>query len=93
MSAEPTARLTVTVRGRVQGVGFRYWVRSVAGDLGLRGSAVNEHNGDVVVVVEGTRRACDDLLAALRSDRPPGWVGAVVERWESPTGVTGFRVG
>lgn len=87
------ARLSVTVRGRVQGVGFRYWVRSVAGDLGLRGSAVNAADGDVEIDVEGPREGCEQLLAALRSDRPPGWVGAVIERWGAPAGVRGFRVG
>ncbi len=90
-------RLAVTVRGRVQGVGFRYWVRGLAAELGLRGSAVNLPGGDVQIVVEGPRPSCERLLAALRSDgprdRPPGLVLAVVEQWAPATGLTGFRVG
>src|SRR5205823_11925978 len=40
-------RLTALVRGRVQGVGFRWWAGSVARQLGLRGWAVNLDDGRV----------------------------------------------
>ena len=85
-------RLTVLVRGRVQGVGFRYWVRALADDLGLRGTASNLVDGSVEVVVEGARASCAALLDALRSDRPPGWVGALSPTWSAAAGLTGFRV-
>ena len=81
------------MRGRVQGVGFRYWVRAVADDLGLRGSATNLPDGRVEIVAEGTPTACSALLDALRSDRPPGWVGEIVETWSEPGGLPNvFRV-
>lgn len=85
-------RLTAVVSGRVQGVGFRYWVRRHAEALGLTGTATNLPNGDVEVVAEGSRDACARLLAALRSDDPPGFVGRVSERWTAGTGeYAGFR--
>jgi len=88
------ARLSAWVRGRVQGVGFRYWVRSRARDLGLHGSAVNLLDGRVAVVVEGPRAACEALLAALGSDDAPGYVGAIVHSWDEPVGEPdGFRLG
>ena len=85
-------RLVMVVRGRVQGVGFRYWVRAIATDLGLRGSATNLPDGRVEVVVEGTRAACEQLLAAVGSDRAPGWVGALSSQWSEAQAMTGFRV-
>lgn len=84
-------RLTAWVAGRVQGVGFRWWTRSRALELGLVGTANNLADGRVEVVVEGPRERCELLLAALRSGRSPGWVDSVAERWSSPRGgLSGF---
>lgn len=77
------SRLTAWVRGRVQGVGFRWWVRSQALELGLTGSASNLDDGRVEVVVEGSRSACEELLDRLRSGRGPGRVTGVAERWST----------
>ena len=87
------ARLTALVSGRVQGVGFRYWVRDVARELALTGSATNLMDGRVEVVAEGSRADCERLLAVLRGDRTPGYVRDVTASWSEPTGETsGFRV-
>ena len=86
------ARLTAWVHGHVQGVGFRWWVRARALELGLVGSAANLEDGRVAVVAEGPRNRCEELLAALRGPGTPGRVRTVVERWGSPRGsVTGFQ--
>jgi acylphosphatase len=58
-------RLTAWVEGRVQGVGFRWWVRSRALELGLSGFAENLADGRVKVVAEGPEDRCQDLLALL----------------------------
>jgi len=58
-------RLTAWVEGRVQGVGFRWWVRSRALELGLAGFAENLADGRVKVVAEGASGPCEDLLALL----------------------------
>jgi len=58
-------RLTAWVEGRVQGVGFRWWVRSRALELGLVGFAENMADGRVKVVAEGASSPCQDLLALL----------------------------
>ena len=83
-------RLNAWVGGRVQGVGFRWWTRARARELGLSGSASNLEDGRVEVVAEGRRADCETLLAALRSPGTPGRVHGVVERWGEPRGVTGF---
>ena len=79
------ARL-IEVSGTVQGVGFRWWTRRTALELGLAGYASNLRDGRVEVVAEGSRADCARLLAALRSGATPGWVDAVVERWSVATG-------
>jgi acylphosphatase len=84
-------RLTAWVRGVVQGVGFRWWVRARALELGLVGSATNLRDGRVEVVAEGARADCERLLARLRGPDAPGRVSGVTERWsESRGGLRGF---
>lgn len=79
---EPAARLEATVRGRVQGVGFRYHVLRHARDLGVRGWVANERDGSVRCVAEGPRAALEALLATLEA----GPAGALVERVERAWG-------
>lgn len=89
--AGPPARLTAWVSGRVQGVGFRWWTRSRALELGLVGKASNLDDGRVEVVAEGPREACEALLAHLRGGATPGRVTGVTERWSDPRGgLSGF---
>ena len=75
MRQDGLARLEATVRGRVQGVGFRYFVVRRALDLGVVGWVANEPDGSVQVVAEGSTAALDSLEAGLRV----GPMGAVVE--------------
>lgn len=69
-------RLEASVRGRVQGVGFRYFVLRLANDLDLTGWVSNEYDGSVRTVAEGPEAAIDRFEAALRE----GPVGAFVEQ-------------
>ena len=79
-------RLTAFVKGRVQGVGFRWWTRARALELGLRGSATNLDDGRVEVVAEGPRERCEALLDLLRGGGAPGRVEFVAERWGTARG-------
>ena len=84
-------RLTAWVHGRVQGVGFRWWTRCRALELGLSGHAANLSDGRVEIVVEGSQDACVKLLDALRSGSAPGQVRQVHERFaDARGGLTGF---
>jgi acylphosphatase len=88
------ARLSAWVQGRVQGVGYRYWIRGLARDLGLRGSATNLPDGRVAIVAQGPRDACQALLDAMDSAAAPGFVGDVLHFWDEPSGEPNdFRVG
>ncbi|EHI10780.1 acylphosphatase [Mycolicibacterium thermoresistibile] len=81
---EPEVRLTAWVHGHVQGVGFRWWTRSRALELGLTGYAANKPDGRVQVVAQGPRSACEQLLALLRGGQTPGRVDTVVADWTEP---------
>ncbi|HEY4023422.1 MAG TPA: acylphosphatase [Pseudonocardiaceae bacterium] len=85
-------RLTAWVHGEVQGVGFRWWARARALELGLAGSASNLSDGRVEVIAEGPRADCARLLVLLRGGATPGRVSLVAERWSSAKGgLHGFR--
>jgi acylphosphatase len=78
MSTDPgtvPVRLEATVRGRVQGVGFRYYVVRRATALGLTGWVANQPDGSVRCVAEGSTSAIDELETVLRR----GPMGAVVD--------------
>jgi DNA ligase D-like protein (predicted 3'-phosphoesterase) len=68
----------VTVRGSVQGIGFRYETVKRAGELGVLGWVRNEDDGTVVVQAEGPDEAVDALLEWLGE----GPRGAAVEEVE-----------
>ena len=88
-------RLTAHVHGNVQGVGFRWWTRSRALELGLAGYAKNLDDGRVEVVAEGAREGVDKFLRLLREQPStagrPGRVDTVVERCSEPKGARGFE--
>ncbi|MDT0321212.1 acylphosphatase [Streptomyces millisiae] len=84
--AEPV-RMTAWVRGLVQGVGFRWYTRAAALEIGeLRGFALNLADGRVQVVAEGPRERCERLLGWLREGDTPGRVDGVTEIWDTPRG-------
>jgi acylphosphatase len=65
MSTKTVRRYLIS--GRVQGVGFRYFVQSEAARLGIRGWTRNLDDGRVEVHAEGTSDALSDFEARLRT--------------------------
>jgi hydrogenase maturation protein HypF len=63
------ARLRITIRGTVQGVGFRPFVYRLATDLDLAGWVSNSSEG-VFIEAEGEKSALDKFLIRLNQDRP-----------------------
>jgi acylphosphatase len=85
-------RLEAVVSGEVQAVGFRYWTRLQAEQLGLVGTAVNRDDGSVDIVAEGPEPALQELLRRLRSGSTPGRVAGVDAVVTAASGgLTGFR--
>ena len=69
------------VKGRVQGVGFRWFVHREASEIGLRGWVRNTEEGDVEVVASGTAEALDDLRASLRRGPRGSRVDRIIEHY------------
>lgn len=67
------------VRGRVQGVGFRWFVHREAAEIGLRGWVRNTDNGEVEIVVSGEPEDIADLRTELHKGSRGSRVDAVVE--------------
>jgi acylphosphatase len=82
--SDPDVRLTAWVHGNVQGVGFRWWTRRRALELGLTGYAANQADGRVLVVAQGTRGGGEKLLQLLQGGTTPGRVDKVVYEWSQP---------
>ena len=83
------ARLDATVRGRVQGVGFRYHVLRAGMDLDLRGWVANEADGSVRTVAEGPRSDLEQLLETLHDGPPAAIVDRVIVAWAPAVGDLG----
>jgi acylphosphatase len=81
------ARLSITVYGRVQGVYFRYFVRNVARNLGLKGYVRNLASGDAVEIkAEGQKPQLDELMEQLKVGPPGARVKRVEIDWSGYTG-------
>jgi acylphosphatase len=89
---EDLVRARIRVTGVVQGVGFRYFVRSTAVGLGIGGYVRNRPDGSVEVVAEGDRHAMSAFLGELRvGPRHASIAGADVEWLEPRKDFTGFE--
>ena len=88
-------RAVITVDGYVQGVGFRWWVTSVARELGLTGRAENLLDGRVKVDAQGESEALGKLIRALteqptRTGRPGRVTGHDIEWVSAESSRKGF---
>lgn len=79
-------RLEAVIHGRVQGVGFRYFVSRAADRLGLVGWVANEAGGRVRCIAEGPVEGLELLLDELRAGPPGAIVDRVDASWTSPIG-------
>ncbi len=62
----------ITLRGKVQNVGYRLFLLNQASTLGLRGFFAANVGEDLVVAVEGEPEEVEEFLEFVRSERPPG---------------------
>ncbi len=80
------ALLRMTVSGRVQGVGFRYYVVECAQNLGINGWVRNTWDGKVELAAEGPRPDLEFLRERVRQGPPASFVTDVQESWEPADG-------
>ena len=79
MSSSPS--LHVIVKGRVQGVGYRYFAQDAAQDLGLTGWVRNLPNGDVEAEAAGPHADIETWLDRLRQGPPLARVDDIQMDW------------
>jgi acylphosphatase len=89
-------RATIFVSGQVQGVGFRWWTRARARELGLVGFARNRADGRVEICAQGALEAIERLRELIDEEpsttRRPGYVQeCVVQGGDVRHGLSGFR--
>lgn len=92
-SEKPIQARRYLVRGRVQGVGFRWFVEREAHILGVAGWVRNNHDGSVEVLAQGTRDQLSGLHSRLRAGPRAARVDAVEVSNEDPvSGLASFRI-
>lgn len=68
----------LTIRGRVQGVGFRWFTQREADRLGVKGYVRNQPNGDVEIEVEGDERVIHEFVERVQKGPPFSRVTEVI---------------
>ena len=90
--ASQRARLKLTVRGAVQGVGFRPFVFRLAAELGLAGWVNNSSQG-VFIEVEGSHPALEQFLLRLEQEKPPrSFIQSLEASWLDAIGFKNFEI-
>lgn len=79
-------RLHVIINGRVQGVGFRYFVYDNARASGIKGWVRNRWDGSVEALLEGSRPVLDRLLGVIRRGPRSAMVTGIDPHWDDATG-------
>ena len=86
-SGRPTVqRLHALVRGRVQGVSFRYYTVLEATRLGLVGWVRNNPDGSVEMIIEGNSSVLRDFIDFLHVGSPHSNVSEVTATWHEASG-------
>ncbi len=80
------------IKGRVQGVGFRFFVQNKAMTLGVTGWARNLDDGRVEVYAVGAPDRLSDLAAALHKGPRMADVRSIEEHDEAPEHLTSFGI-
>jgi acylphosphatase len=90
---KPPTAVRLRIRGRVQGVGFRWFVCREARELGLSGRVKNLPDGSVEVLASGNPETLAKLRERLRQGPPSGRVEGIEEQeLASVPGWEGFEI-
>ena len=64
--SEEILKVNLTISGKVQGVGFRYFVLRQAQKLGINGWVSNKSNGDVEALAQGEKADLEQFIAKVK---------------------------
>ncbi len=93
MDNDSLKRIHIIVEGRVQGVGFRYFVLENANLLDVTGWVRNLRDGSVEITAEGSVNSLNELLAIVRRGSPSSFVSDTKTDWSTFTDeFTNFRI-
>jgi len=88
----PLQRLRLTIRGAVQGVGFRPFIYRLATELGLNGWVSNTSRG-VFIEVEGARAQLESFLLRVEREKPAiSFIQSLESSFSDPAGYVGFEI-
>ena len=86
-------RLHLFYSGRVQGVGFRYTVKSVATGFDVTGTVKNLPDGRVELITEGDQSELEAFQKAVQDSEVGGFIRNEEVTWNDPTGeFRGFEI-
>ena len=92
-ASQQPSRVWLRIRGRVQGVGFRFSALDEAQRLGLTGWVRNTPDGDVEVIAEGKAQPLQRFVSWCHAGPPGALVRHLEERWLPHTGeFDSFRI-
>jgi acylphosphatase len=84
--------LRLTIKGRVQGVGFRWFAKKVADNLGLPGTVSNLESGDVEICTQGDFYRLSLFSEAMRKGPTGAEVQSLDIKKTEEKDLDGFRV-
>lgn len=88
----PLTASRFNIRGRVQGVGYRYYAQTAAAKLGISGYARNDEDGSVDVYAVGTEAQLTEFAGMLRTGPKYSDVRSVDRREAAVEKHAGFRI-
>lgn len=80
------------ISGRVQGVGFRWFIKKIAETLDIKGYVMNLPNGDVEIWAECTEKSHDKLKYFILKGNGISFVENIKEEFVPPNGYTYFYI-
>jgi acylphosphatase len=86
MAKDKEVRAKFTIRGTVQGVGFRYFILQKAQESRLKGYTQNLPNGELEVIVEGEKMFIEDFEKTLQKGPSKAKVKEVAATWSESQG-------
>ncbi|UTC78855.1 acylphosphatase [Treponema sp. OMZ 799] len=92
MNKENLIALHIIVKGRVQGVGFRYWTRSLARSLKVKGWVCNRADYSVEILAEADTETLGEFVYALKHEHPYARVESLSSEEVQVKGYADFRI-
>ena len=89
----PLSAVHLTAHGRVQGIGFRFFVRDLASSTGVKGWVRNLPDGSVEIHAEGEKDVLFDFIKEVKKGPYLGYVSELTTDWITPENIyTGFNI-